>query len=476
MIDPEKTTVILGPPGTGKTTFALGIVDSLLRGDVSPDRIGYFAFTTRAANEAIDRACEKFNLKRKQLPYFRTLHSLAFRQLHLTRRQVVQMKDYIEFGREQCLPITGRFDTDEGAAVGYEMGDRIIFYDNLARVTEEDFDQTLLNYSYPGELISGSMVAAVASDFEEFKRARGLIDYTDMLRRFVLAGIVPKLDYIIVDEGQDLSMLQWHVVAKLSENAQALYVAGDDDQAIYRWAGAAVEYFIHLKGDVKILNQSYRIPRNVQALSNSIIDQVSDRRQKLWHPRDEEGFFEFCHSIEQIDMSQGEWLVLARNNRHLDDISAHLRTQGWYFDSRKQAPIDPKLIEGIYVYEQRRKGEVVDEDKFAPFLQRKFNFQQPWFEAFELSASLSSYIRACLRNQEKLRQPPRIRLRTIHSAKGAEADNVVLLTKLAKRTQEWFKLQPDDEHRVFYVGATRAKERLFIVQEHVSQGAYPIFL
>jgi predicted NACHT family NTPase len=47
--------IILGPPGTGKTTKLLSLVESYLEKGVEPDRIGYFAFTRRAANEAVER-------------------------------------------------------------------------------------------------------------------------------------------------------------------------------------------------------------------------------------------------------------------------------------------------------------------------------------------------------------------------------------------------------------------------------------
>ena len=52
-------TIVLGPPGTGKTTTLLNKVDDYLK-ETDPDRIGYFAFTQKAAYHARDEAIKKF--------------------------------------------------------------------------------------------------------------------------------------------------------------------------------------------------------------------------------------------------------------------------------------------------------------------------------------------------------------------------------------------------------------------------------
>jgi len=88
-----------------------------------------------------------------------------------------------------------------------------------------------------------------------------------------------------------------------------------------------------------------------------------------------------------------------------------------------------------------------------------------WHDALDrMPASDMSYMLAALKRGEKLRgKTPRVRLSTIHSAKGGEADHVVLMKEMAARTHQEMAVRPDDERRVWYVGVTRARERLTVV-------------
>ena len=83
--------VIIGPPGTGKTTYLKDRVEEFLKaGKCTPKEIGYFSFTVRAAEEIRDRIVKDSNLKCTKetvkilYPYFSTLHSLAYLPLSFT--------------------------------------------------------------------------------------------------------------------------------------------------------------------------------------------------------------------------------------------------------------------------------------------------------------------------------------------------------------------------------------------------------
>jgi superfamily I DNA/RNA helicase len=88
-----------------------------------------------------------------------------------------------------------------------------------------------------------------------------------------------------------------------------------------------------------------------------------------------------------------------------------------------------------------------------------------WHIAMDrMPESERAYIIAMLRRGERFNGEARITVSTIHGAKGGEADNVVLFTDLSPAAEAQMNINPDDTHRVFYVGVTRAKQSLFIVE------------
>ena len=90
---------IFGPPGTGKTTTLLNMVDDALERGVNPVDIAFLAFTRKAANEAKERAAKRFNLNPDEdLSHFRTLHSLALSKVGIRSEEVMQPSNYRELG------------------------------------------------------------------------------------------------------------------------------------------------------------------------------------------------------------------------------------------------------------------------------------------------------------------------------------------------------------------------------------------
>ena len=488
-----RPEIVLGPPGTGKTTTLLGIVDEELGRGTSPGSIGYVSFTRRAAEEAVTRACKKFSMQRDDFPYFRTLHSLCFYVLGLTRGQVLTDAKLQDWSKVASLPVTGRFSED-GMLSGYELGDRVLHFDNMARVQRRPLREVYDTAWNPRT--NWSTLHYGVESLRKFCEAHGYVDFTGMLEGFVSSGVSVGLDVLLVDEAQDLSALQWEVVRQLACGCRRVVVAGDDDQAIYAWAGADVEHLIGMEGDVRVLGQSWRVPRRVQALAEEVIGKVHRRRPKEWAPRDAEGEVIRGGLFEDVDVPEDDVLVLARCGFLLDEVERELRERGVIYERHGHPSVRASVLTAILAWEQLRRGEVVtadrarkvyeqmssrrgvahgfkklpaleDDDRVTLAQLREHHgllVDAPWFEALDRVPSATvSYVRNALEKGEKLTAEPRVRLQTIHTAKGGEADHVVLLTEVTRAVQRGIERDPDDERRTWYVGLTRARQKLTMV-------------
>ena len=494
----QRAQIILGPPGTGKTSTLLGLLEEELDKGTDPEDIGFFTFTKQAVQEGKSRAMSKFSVTNNQLRYFRTLHSLCFYQLSLSKGSVMSSSDIYDLNEKLNLRLKGAVNTEEGHISGISKDDRLLFIENLSRMRQVSLET---QWHDSDDAVGWFELERFANGLKLFKQDRLLIDYTDMLQLFLDRGKAPKLDVMFVDEAQDLSPLQWAVVRKLCESADRIYIAGDDDQAIYRWAGADVDYLIRNSKNAMVLKQSYRIPKSIHTLAERCIGQVGSRVHKVWNPRKEEGHVSWEPSYETIDMEHGEWLVLARTNYLLNNIEQHCRSEGWFYKSKNKPSVSERKIMAVRSWESFRKGEgmpFVDFTKVLNYLKirlpnslENFDFDtyitheiaskhipnlpnEYWYDVFTaVSADERSYIRAMLRRGEKITKEPRIRLSTIHAAKGGEADNVILLTDISSRVYKSFQDNPDDESRVFYVGLTRAKENLYLIEPQ-TQKYFPL--
>jgi superfamily I DNA/RNA helicase len=484
-----KRDLILGPPGCGKTYELMEVMERELASGVRPDRIMFTTFTKKGANEAIMRACTKFGFKRSQLPYFRTMHSLAFQELQIGRDDVMQLRDYKRIGEALGLDF-GYVDLEDGKpAPSANVGDQMLYILSLARSKRvdpfEEFQRCDFSFTW-------WEFERFIKTLDDYKNQRGLTDFSDMIEQFCKIGVPLNIDVAIIDEAQDLSLTQWTMAEKAIEKAQRLYVAGDDDQAIFKWSGADVDAFLNLKGKRKVLGHSYRLPKAVFDFAEKITARISHRFEKKWEPRDDEGSVEYVNDVDDLDVREGTNLFLARNKYLLAKFETFLRKEGYPYTNTRGSSIEDEHVTAIRVWERLRRGDAVEPElvrialQFLPVgtgikrgnkslksakapltmgeLESKWGVltTEIWHEALTGLPDIPYYL-AVLRRGEKLDQPPRIHVSTIHAVKGGEADHVQLMTDISWKTYQSYIENPDDEHRVFYVAVTRARKTLQVL-------------
>jgi len=343
--------------------------------------------------------------------------------------------------------------------------------------------------------------------YAEYKHEIGKIDFTDQLESYLENGAIPDIKYVIVDECQDLSKLQWEVVHKLAAKARRLTLAGDDKQAIYTFSGADPDTLIDHEGTRVLLNTSYRLPANLLKYAETIASRISKKTPYKIKSQRAGGKVERIRSIHQLPLDKGTWFFLTRNRMLLEYFEGELIKTGHLFTCKGyEAKITSPLLKAIKDWETLMSDgyisggaaktlylnylptgnrvkhgykatiRILQNDDLINKQQLVEDFglvyEGPWEYALKIPETTKNYLLKLVK-EGRLEEESRIEITTIHSTKGREADNVVVLPDMVNRTANHFEKYPDDEHRVFYVGCSRARECLYL-HAPITDRYYPL--
>ena len=230
---------------------------------------------------------------------------------------------------------------------------------------------------------------------------------------------MPKITHLLVDELQDIADVEFDFIVN-TLRAQNLYLVGDSCQSIYGFKGGNFHHFLNFLEEptttVYELTTNYRNPRKILAFANTFLKGMGDVYRVESHTyRKEDGeVYQEPYSIKRIvsliqeDENYKDWFVLARKNSEVHMV----------MDALERA----KIPCGTF----KKADKTFEEMK-----------------------------------QEM--QENKVKVLTIHSAKGLEADNVIVIG--AKKFNS-------EEKRVCYVAATRARERLYWMAENPAKQEY----
>ena len=503
-----KTIKIFGPPGTGKTYQLLRRIKYYLRHGVQTNEIAYFSFTNKAVNETIDRLKTiNSNYTEDTFPYFSTIHSFARKQFS-DIPVLDPNEDMIQFHTDYG---TVKINVQKGFEEQCVFNNWSLKIYDKARNTKQD--PIALYKQQDRKEVRLPQFISIITAYELFKsyesapgvRTQDRLDFTDMISKFIEEGIPPKLKVLMIDEAQDLTPLQWDLVLKLAEHSEIIYLAGDDDQAIYEWNGADADFFISFPGKKKILKQSRRIPGRIHYFSKLLMLPAEGYREKKeFNPKDIEGFIDTYTDIKRVKFNRNEtWMILCRINTVKEEIQQDLYDMGLYYqDVQGRKSFKIEHYQAIQSWSHLMNGGSITREEACimyTFIQnidhgyrsadsQKWSFAHPnevfnydelqiraglreekghWIDALKIrfKSKEKEYLQRLINSYGDLNNKSNIIVDTIHAVKGGEADNVVLMAKAnwpshyeRKNLQEKVK-----ELRVWYTGVTRTKNHLHLI-------------
>ncbi len=129
-----------------------------------------------------------------------------------------------------------------------------------------------------------------------------------------------RLEYIMIDEFQDIDQLQYQLMEVLCGYHKNLFIVGDPDQTVYTWRGANVKYLMDFDKQYPstktiMMMQNYRSTPQILAAANSLIEKNSNRIRKNLIPVLSDGASVLCHHAADTE-KEAEWIAYQVHELH----------------------------------------------------------------------------------------------------------------------------------------------------------------
>jgi DNA helicase-2/ATP-dependent DNA helicase PcrA len=496
---------IIAGAGSGKTrTISHRIAHGIETGVYNASRVLALTYTNRAASELRSRMRE-LGAPGVQV---RTFHSAALSQLQFFWPQLTEtlapklITNKSAIVREALDELKIRVADDELRSITAE-----IEWLKYGLVTNEDY-QDLDRSSVTS--LSKDRFLEVAARFEALKQQRRLADWEDVLllttgllrnEPRMLSHVQQQYRHFTVDEYQDISPLQQSLLETWLGDREELCVVGDPRQTIYTFAGADPSFLTGFltrfpNAQLVELNRNYRSSPEIVSLANRISEHGELEAVRAFSSKptlqkfssasaEAKWIAQTVSEAIQNGTSFAEIAVLARINSQLELVEQELTKSGIKCQVRGVGRFfrRPEIMQAMAALRALQAGQL-DQPLFAEVSQiisalgwsSRSDGSEKWLglnwfievlEEFSSEVSLDEYLRELQERERSGHEPvmAAVSLATIHATKGLEWQLVIL----CGLNQGYFPIsyaktdaELSEERRLFYVGVTRAKDRLLI--------------
>lgn len=417
-LDNPRVLVIAGA-GSGKTAVITERIKYLLDMGVQPQNIVAITFTNLAAEEMRERLRDTRGIGDA---FIGTIHSFANRimkfsgEVYKLYTDELDIQYHRELIQKYCKFLAfDRYLEYKDIQSQVEMGKVSEQTLNELLLPSESAELTLLHRTQ--RQIEADENTDYPESIETLCKRDNVITFNELLikAKEYFHSIGASVEHLLVDEFQDVGSLEYQFIQGL--NAQNSFFVGDDYQSIYGFKGGNVSLFLQLASDpdweVYHLCNNYRNGSKILELADTVISQVTSKINKETVIKsDIEGSVDIYSKgkietvLKQIDGDYRDWFILTRTNKEIFEIA--------------------DLCEELGI----------------PYV----TFKREGLTLAELRGNINSH---------------KVKILTVHTSKGLESKNVILYGNFPVRCPTY--MINEEERKVMYVGVTRAKENLLLL-------------
>ncbi len=351
----EGPLLIIAGAGSGKTRMITYRIAKMLESGINEENILALTFTNKAAREMSERIRGLLKRKLKGLTTT-TFHSFG---LSILKRYIHHIGYHNNFSL---------YDANDNLALiknsiinlGYQIPSFNI-YGLSCLFSDVKTGRKTLNEEE-------SAVKEIYNEWLLSQKAYNVVDFDDLIllpirifeaKPFVLEEVQERYRYILVDEFQDTSLLQYRMISMIARKERNIAVVGDDDQSIYSWRGANYENIRMFERDFPErkefkLEQNYRSTGTILKAANAVIRHNTERKDKiLWTDKSEGTDISIRHhdnGEEEASFVAGEIKRKVLSGEHYSSFGILVRTNSLI------TQVENNLIEASIPY--RISGEM----------------------------------------------------------------------------------------------------------------------